>query len=182
MKIAKIFFVIILSVLSYSLVFAEEHKSFEQLYYGRFSKIKGFRYIEVNLDKSKEIELSKNELTDYVKLKFRNNFRGIQILTDEQVVKMLVKGRGEKLGYIWFDVFIRGDTDYPVVYYVQCRAGNLKHFSDNLPAPIQQNSIIWEKAYIGFCRKINVSEKIKKVINGLIEELAIDFFKARSEL
>lgn len=182
MKIAKIFFVIILSVLSYSLVFAEEHKSLEQFFYGRFSKIQGFRCIEVNLDNAKEIGLSKNELTDYVKLKFRNNFRGIQILTDEQVVKMPVKGRGEKLGYIWFDVFTIGDTDYPVAFHVQCRAGNLKHSIDNIMAPIQQNSIIWESASLGFCWKINVSENIKKAINMLIENLAIIFFKARDEL
>jgi len=183
MKLAKIFFVIFLSVLSYSFVFGEEPKPTEQTLYPRFSKIQGFSYIGVYLiGNAEKIGLSENELTDYIKLKFRNNFRGIQLLTTDQALKISGKGRGEQLGYIVVEVFTVGDTDYPVAYHVQCRAGNLRYYFDNYPAALMQHSIIWERPSLGFCKKIDVLKNIKESITFLIEDLAINFFKARGEL
>ena len=155
MKVTEIFFVILLSVLSYSFVCSEELKPTERTLFQRFSKIQGFGPIQVELTQNKYIGLSENELTDYVKLKFRNNFKGIQILTMDQAAKIPAKGRGEKLGYIWFSVFTVGDTDYPVAYHVQCRAGNLKYLLNinNPLAPIHRNSIIWEESFLGVNKK-----------------------------
>ena len=182
MKLAKIFFMILLSVMSYSFVFGEEGKTIEQDVYPHFSKIQGFYSIEVKLFGKKNIGLSENELTDFAKLKFKNNFGGKYTLSSTQVDKIPKKGRGEKLGYIWFGVSIVGKTDYPVAYHIQCRAGNFSYFLDNFPTSALEDLIIWENAILGYDNKINVPTKIKECISELMEDLAIVFFKARGEL
>ena len=182
MKLAKIFFVILLSVMSYSFAFGEEGKPTEPTLFQGFREIQGFWSIEGKNLQEENTGLSETELTDYVKLKFKNNFGGIQLLTRDQLEKIRDKRKYEKLGYIWFGVFIVGGSDFPVAYNVQCRVGNYKYFIENLPAAVQRSSIIWENQMLGIDTKINVPTRIKECINILMEKLAIDFFKARGEL
>jgi hypothetical protein len=42
--------------------------------------------------------------------------------------------------------------------------------------------LIWEKEMMRYGSRDNVPDKIKKVIDGLIQDLAILFFKVREEL
>jgi len=65
-------------------------------------------------------------------------------------------------------VWTVGD-DYLIAYYIRCKAGNYCCF-------------FWENEVLGVGSKDNVPDEIKKIIGGMIEKLAIDFFMVRDEI
>lgn len=162
-------FLIMVSVVLCSLILAQHAESNEY----HFKKIEGFHIMSLELyGTASEIGLSCVELTDHVKLKFKNNFKGIKILTFPELTKIREKER-EKGAFLSFVVFTTGSSDYPVAFHVQCTV------CDYYPS---FTAIIWDNDILGFATKSNISDRIKGSINTLIERLAIDFFKARGEL
>lgn len=171
-------FLILASLLSPCFVHAEDkdkdfEKEFYPLIYSGFKTIKSFGYIGVqfgNKEDARKIGLKEDELTDYIKLRFKNNFGKIEY-KEVPSWKTLEKTEEErsKIGSLACRVWIVGD-DYPIAYHIKCQAGTFKDFD------------IWKDEALGFGSKSNVPEDVKKYLGEMIEKCAITFFKARGEL
>jgi hypothetical protein len=143
-------------------------EQFDRLIYEDFKKIKIFGPLIVLFEGDAEkIGLNKNDLTDFLKLKVKNNFAGFQIKTIDR--SDLEKSISPTIGRIVVSVWVVG-TDYPVAFHIEIQAGSLNKFD------------IYEKAILGYGSKNNVPNTIKKVIGDLIEAFAIKFYKVRSEI
>ena len=145
-----------------------------KLAYRDFKEIESFGVIWVVFEgeDAQKIGLNIDELIDYVKLRFKNNFGSMKYeeLSEKRWSTIFGdKAEAKKTGSLRFTVWVVGD-DYPIAYHVKCDAGNFRDFS------------IWSRAFLGYGSKKNVPSTIKKALNDLIEKLAIDFFKARGEL
>lgn len=201
MKFSKTALILILCCICSSLSFAEEIDSATayklKLDYAKFKKIEGFGFVRVFLGRnSSKLGLSENKLTDYAKLKFKNNFAEIKIFTSDKFAELCAEERSktntkktlsdhfycssERIGYIEFNIFSAG-IDYPIAYYVSCKSGYLKHYPI-LEGGIECCPITWEKAHLFIDSKKNAQDRIKRIINYQIENLAIEFFKVRGNL
>ena len=149
---------------------AEEPRDFadhlNKLFYKDFNEIKildkEMTYVSISGD-AKKVGLDAGELTDYLRLNVEKNFADIK-LEDAPFDKY----EPEQKGRIEMTVWIVGE-DYPVVYYVR---GKLRNFSS-------LNYMMWEDERLGFGAKDNVPDLIKKCIEHIIKDLAIDFFVVR---
>jgi hypothetical protein len=149
----------------------EFHKIIENRY-SDFKKIERFGGIFITCSGSAEkIGLSKKGLIDYVKLRYKNNFGNITFKepTPEEISIYFDKARGEKIGQMEFIIWTVGD-DYPIAFHIRCTAGNYDRFD------------IWKSEVLGYGSKNNVPDLVKKTIDGMMEELAVGFFKARGEM
>ena len=137
-----------------------------KLFYKDFNEIKildkEMTYVSISGD-AKKVGLDAGELTDYLRLNVEKNFADIK-LEDAPFDKY----EPEQKGRIEMTVWIVGE-DYPVVYYVR---GKLRNFSS-------LNYMMWEDERLGFGAKDNVPDLIKKCIEHIIKDLAIDFFVVR---
>lgn len=119
------------------------------------------------LGDAEKIGLDKKELTDYLRLKIKNNFANISF-----------EGKGspgKQLGYISLRVHVVGDN-YPVAYH-------LKYQFRHTGSPQIDDSVIWENdIMLGYGSKDTVPDMIREDIDTVIRELAILFFKVRGEL
>lgn len=152
----------------------KELEAIEKFIYKDFKEIQSFGRIWVVFEgkDAKEIGLNQDELVDYVKLRFKNNFGKIkyEAISGEKFKTVLGnEAEAKKIGSISFTVWVVG-KDYPIAYHLKCEAGHFRNFS------------IWSQAILGYGSKENVPDLIKKYLNEMIERLAIDFFKARGEL
>jgi hypothetical protein len=146
--------------------------TFYRYIHSDYLTIKSFGWISVSFegDDAKKIGLNENQLTDFAKLKFKNNFSDIQY-TDRSnnLAEVLTDDKSAAtVGLINIRVWIVGD-DYPIAYHVAIQAGGLKNPS-------------YKNAYLGFGSKRNVPDTVKKAIEEFIEEFAVDFFKVRKEI
>ena len=177
-----LFFFILLMGLIFKPCFSEDEnkmralEAVKKLLYEDFKEIESFGTIWVLFEgeDAQNIGLNEQELTDYVKLRFKNNFGKVKyqdISKDKGKGNTIFENEAEakKIGCIRFLVWVVG-VDYPIAYYVKCEAGNFKNF------------LIWSDAVLGYGSKENVPDSIRKSLNEMIERLAIDFFKARGEL
>ncbi len=139
--------------------------------YKDFLEIKVFHKLLTKVffmgENAKKIGLDANELTDYLKLKIKNNFANIRIEVPDSD-----KYTDKQVGFIDLRVWVVGDN-YPIAYHLRLRFLHSDYS--------KCNNLIWDNEWLGFGSKDNVSE-LKKVIDGLIQELAILFFKVREEL
>ncbi len=146
---------------------AEEPRDFEdhldRLFYKDFNEIKildkEMTYVSISGD-AKKIGLDADELTDYLRHNIEKNFADMK-LEDAPFDKY----EPEQKGRIEVTVWIVGE-DYPVAYYTR---GKLRNFSS-------LKYIMWEDERLGFGSKDNVPDLIKKSIEHIIKDLAIDFF------
>ena len=139
--------------------------------YGFFTKIKSFSIIKVYIQGDAEkIGLSEDELTDYLRLRIKNSFIGIK-RNSEFVSEILNKGREHlsTLGTLYINVWTVGE-DYPIAYHIEIRGGYLGA------------SNLYTDSALGFGSKNNVPKTVKRVISGLVDKMAIIFFKVRDEL
>ncbi len=185
MQFIKIFSIIIISMLLSSPVFTQT-KSFTKQYKG-FKDVQFFGYITVTVDgDANKIGLFKSELSDYVKLLFKNNFAGIKYINST--------GKPAKeVGFLWFKVWTVGD-DYPIAYYVEGKMGS-----------VDEETLFWDKflrfdelgiytftqpsskdfetnAVLGYGSKTSVPDTIRKSLKDMVEKFAIAFFKARDTM
>ncbi|MFW6148262.1 MAG: hypothetical protein ACOC6D_00195 [Atribacterota bacterium] len=170
-KISILIFVITIILLITNIVGAQ--KTINDILYGDFTEIETFGYISVKVqgDEAAMIGLNSKELTDYAKLKYKNNFSGIeyQEITAEESSIFQEKERAKKVGSIWFRIWIVGES-FPIAYYIECKAGNYKNYE------------IWSDEVLGVCDEEEINQIARNEINRMIENLAITFFKVRGEI
>ena len=148
-------------------------RSIYDILYRDFTEIETFGYIHVKVlgDRLAMIGLNSDELTDYAKLKYINNFSGVEYreITAEESSIFQEEERAKKVGSIWFRIWIAGETS-PIAYYIECKAGNYKNYE------------IWSDEVLGLCNEKEINQIARNEINRMIENLAITFFKVRGEI
>ena len=146
-------------------------KRFEDARYGDLKKIKYFGSIHVHLknEKSTKIDLNEEELVDYLRLRYKNNFGSVPYRN--LGVNMVTLGLKEAstVGRLWCGVWTVGD-DFPVAYHVECSFGSMERLQ------------ILTDAALGYGNKKNVPETIKKTLDDMLSQFAIQFFKTRGDM
>lgn len=177
MQFIMVFFIIFTSLLLSFPILAQEkeyprsessEKNIEEILYSDvFKEIQYFNLIGVKFegDDAEKIGLKENELTDYVKLLFKNNFAGIK----QKEKSILDLEEHKQIGFLLFTVWVVGDV-YPIAYHVDSLMGNMLYGF---------NKGAVSKAVLGCGSRSNVPDAIKNSIKNLVEGLAITFFKAR---
>lgn len=179
-------FLIVLSVLS-SLLFAPTAQADDEgelpevgllrILYPEFLDLEFFGNIRVVIEgeDAEEIGLDSDELTEFLRLKYKNNFAGFpykDVFAEEDAEKLIESLQDEVLqsmtGVIIVNVWIVG-TNYPIAYHIETTAGSLAEMS-------------YENAVLGYGSSENVPDHVKKTINDMVEGLAIAFYKTRGEL
>ncbi len=120
----------------------------------------------VNSDDAEKIGLNKAKLTDYLRLKVKNNFANIKLEDSPRD-----KYKPEQIGYIRFRVWI-GGVEYPVIYHIKYEFWNLS---------LTRYRIL-ENEILGCGTKGTVPASVMKAIDKLTKKLAIVFSKARGKL
>lgn len=147
--------------------------SIDDFLYHDFKDIEIFGYIRVKVqgEQSFLIGLNSEELTSFARLKYKNNFASIvfQEIPAEEAYLYEEEEQAKKVGSIWFRVWTIGD-DFPIVYYVECRAGSYKNYD------------IWHEEALGFNDVKGIKQVVRNELTRMIENLAITFFKVRGEI
>ncbi len=146
----------------------------DKMRYRDFLKIKIFNKLSTRVffmggDDANKIGLDANELTDYLRLRIKNNFANITM--EEPDFK---KYTGKQTGSIILRVWFLGDSN-PMVFHIKGEFWNYDYFGGRYKA-------IWDNERLGFGSKEKVLDGIKKSIDEMIEELEILFYKVRGEL
>lgn len=143
-------------------------KEVNEFSYRHLKNIEYFGIIHVRLKnaESNKIGLNEGDLTDYLKLRYKNNFANIPF---RDLRSNLADFTKEKVGLLLCSVWTVGD-DYPIAFHVECKAG-----------PAGNPSILTD-AYLGYGNKRNVPDTIKKVLDEIVSGIAIRFYKARGEM
>jgi hypothetical protein len=148
-------------------------ESLEDFLYKDFKEIENFGYIGVKVQGEQAflIGLNSEELTSFARLKYKNNFAYItfQEIPAEEAYLYQEEEQAKKVGSIWFRVWTTGD-DFPIAYYVECRAGSYKNYE------------LWHQEALGCSDIKGIKQIIRNEITRMIESLAIAFFKARGEI
>ncbi len=180
MQFIMVFFIIFTSLLLSFPILAQEkkhprsessEKNIEEILYGDvFKEIQYFKLLGVKFegDDAEKIGLKENELTDYVKLLFKNNFAGIKQDVFKEKSSLDLEEH-KQIGFLLFTVWVVGDV-YPIAYHVDSLMGNMLYGF---------NKGAVSKAVLGCGSRSNVPDAIKNSIKNLVEGLAITFFKAR---
>ncbi len=168
-------FVLAITLSAASGAFADEKElNFEVILYSSFKTIERFRIIDVSLGGSSEkIGLKEEDLTDYLRLRFKNSFAGIEFkkLEPFEILK-IIQDEKAKSGKIHVHVWTVGD-DYPIAFHIEMQA-------DNMSAGYAEYA--YEHEILGYGSKQNVPDSVRESISKLMDNLAVAFFKARGEL
>jgi hypothetical protein len=142
------------------------------LYGDSFRQVESFINIRVIFEgkDAKKIGLDDVELSNLLKLKFKNNYAGIPYSdTLDEIMDIYYKGESKKYGGLIVRVWVLG-TNYPISYHIRLMSGSIDDQKDYTAELLGHGSIS------------NVEESIRAGINDLVEKAAITFFKARDEL
>jgi hypothetical protein len=172
MRARHIHFLLAATLAAGSCIYADGKKpTLERFYYSGFWTVERFALIDVTLEgTAKKLGLNEDKLTDYLRLRFKNSFAGMEFKEPDSLVKVILnKDTAEKYGSIHVKVWTVGD-DYPVAFHLELQAGNLTNEKE------------YRGAVLGYGSKQNVPDTIRKKIAELVEEAALAFFKARGEL
>lgn len=144
-------------------------KFIEESLYGDLRKIESFGFIHVHVKNSKEKGLrpDEKELTDYLKLRFKNNFANVPFKDQSANLSNILES--EKIGRLWCGVWTVG-SDYPVAYHVECKAG-----------PFSKPEMLSDE-HLGYGNSRNVPDQLRKSIDEMVSEFAVRFFKTRKEI
>lgn len=154
------------------LVHAQEKKfDLDRLSYPGFWTIKQFALVDVSLEGTAEkLGLKEKHLNEYLRLRFKNNFSGMQFKEPDTLFRILLnKEEAVKYGSINVRIWTVGD-DFPVAFYIELKAGNLTDVDE------------YKRAMLGYGSRKNVPETVRNAITELVEDAAVDFFKTRGEL
>jgi hypothetical protein len=148
-------------------------ESIDDILYQDFKEVETFGYIHVKVqgDESFLVGLKSEELTEFAKLKYKNNFANIEYreIPAEESYLYQEEEKAKKVGSIWFRVWTVGE-EFPIAYYIECRAGTYKNYE------------IWRDEVLGFCDRRELKQIVRNEITRMIENLAITFFKVRGEI
>jgi hypothetical protein len=170
-KIIKFILVLIVMLLISNPISAQ--RTIEDILYRDFTEIEtfGYIYVKVQGEGADIIGLNSEELTNYAKLKYKNNFSGIayQEVTAEESSIFQEEEKAKKVGSIWFRIWTVEEV-FPIAYYMECKAGNYENYE------------IWSDEVLGICSEKEIKQIARNEINRMIENLAIIFFKVRGEI
>jgi hypothetical protein len=155
---------------------AEDKKiNFDSFMYSGFITINTFSSIDVYLQGTAEdIGLSKEELTDYLRMRFKNSFANLEFKeTDFGSIWNESNEERAKRGIIEIKIWTVGD-DYPIAFHIEIRAGNYAGDYSNMSQ--------YKSAILGYDSKSKIQNTTKESISELVDELAVSFFKARGEI
>ncbi|MDD3031852.1 MAG: hypothetical protein PHQ99_00215 [Atribacterota bacterium] len=169
--------VIVISILMVAFLLAginaAAQRNITDILYGDLAQIEtfGYIYVKVQGERAPRIGLSSEELTDYAKLRYKNNFSGIeyQEITAEETSIFQEEEKAKRAGSIWFRVWIAGENS-PIAYLIECKAGNYEKYE------------MWTDEVLGICDEKDIKQIARNHINRMIEDFAIIFFKVRGEI
>lgn len=141
-----------------------------------YSKVEKFIAVSVTLYSDDELGLDKQELEDYTGLRFKNTFAAIEFdrqLSERDFEDFHPEEKDAVYGVILFKVWTVG-TDYPIAFHISIMAGTIGSGYSNTDRHTN--------AYLGNCGKTDLMDIVKESIDSLMEDFAIEFFKARGEL
>jgi hypothetical protein len=148
-------------------------ESLEEILYRDFKDVQTFGYVNVKVqgEQAFSIGLKSEELTDYARLKYKNNFATItfQEISAGEAYLYQEEEEAKKVGSIWFRVWTAGE-DFPIAYYIECRAGTYNDYE------------MWRDEVLGFCDEKEIKQIVRHEITRMMENLAITFFKVRGEI
>ena len=167
--------IFVLLVFSLSLsVFADEKKSIadskvNNWRLGEFSKIRTFGSIEVHIkgNDARKMGLTENELFNHIKLQLNKNFSMIKY--EDMSEKWITIKEPGKVGKLIFSVWVVGNY-YPFAYLLEYKAESFA-----------KDETIWGNRVLGYGSEESAPDEIKKHLNRLIEEMAIDYFDVNSK-
>lgn len=170
----KFILLLIILLIFFTLSFSiNSQESLEDILYRDFKDVETFGYINVKVqgEQAFSIGLKSEELTDYARLKYKNNFAAIafQEITAGEAYLYQEEEEAKKVGSIWFRVWTVGET-FPIAYYIECRAGSYKNYE------------MWKDEVLGFCDEKEIKQIVRHEITRMMENLAITFFKVRGEI
>lgn len=171
----KIFIILITLLIFLTItVSAREQKTINDILYGELKQIEsfGYVYVKVQADNASILGLNSEDLTDYARLKYKNNFSGIdykEIPAEESNTIFQQDMKAKKIGSIWFRVWTVGEG-FPIAYYIECKAGNYKNYA------------LWRDEVLGYCKPDEMNQVARNEIKRMIENFAIIFFKIRDEI
>jgi hypothetical protein len=126
-------------------------------------------YVDLDPRHNKILDLRREILVDFLKLKYKNNFANVPIKKPSKPVFYLEEKEKAKWGHINVHIFTAGNV-YPIAYYVELEAGNgLEH------------RIYYERR-LGYCHKEKLAAIIKNAMTSLLQDFAITFFKVKGEM
>ena len=161
-----------------------DKENLTQTLYGDLKYIDKFYWINVYLrvgDKdiekiSQETNLTNESsdeyLTDYLKLRIKNNMANIPIMNNEESRNWLInthnKTEKKAAGRFYVEVWLLGDS-YPIVFNIEASFGNA-------------NEVIWEAESLGYTNISDLEEEIKDIIDNFVEKASVMYFKMKDEM
>lgn len=138
--------------------------------------VRKFLGITVIVFQEEGLGLSQKELAEYARLRFKNNFGTVELW--QPGIPFRDFPPEEKVavhGVMSFTVWIVG-TDYPLAYHISMTAGTM--------GPTEELTVFdrYTDAALGCCSKRDLLDVVKRSIDSLMEDCALDFFKARGEI
>lgn len=148
----------------------------EKRLYGELAAIKYFGNINVVVEgtdvlkpnSKNAIGLSSEDLTQYLRLRYRNNFADVPY-REIDYSKFPPASERPNIGNLWCKAWTVGDN-YPVAYYVECKMGTLMKFD------------VGHDAALGYGNASTTKDEIRKSIDRMVTEFAQLFFRVRGEL
>ena len=149
----------------------KEKPNIESYMYSGFKSIESFSSIGVYFNgTAKDIGLNKDELTNFLKLRFKNSLAGTTYKkTDFEKIMNESDAQQSKRGDIAIKLWTVGN-DYPIAFHIEISSGNYSNLGQ------------YKTAILGYSSKEKILESVKKSITELVDDLAVSYFKARGEL
>jgi len=118
---------------------------------------------------AEKIGLKQDELQDYLHLRFKNSFAGMDFKPDEGLIESFNNfEKAKKNGTIIITVWTVGE-DNPVAYHIQLLAGTLV------------DRKLYDNQVLGYDSKKNMPYIVRNTISDLIDDFAIFLLKNRDE-
>jgi len=116
-----------------------------------------------------------DNLSDYLKLRIKNNMGDINILTDSEANDFYSEFDGyskenlKKYGRFNIRIWLIGDN-YPIAYHVKANFGTFL------------NNNLWSDEYLGYSNSNNIKKVSKEIINKIVEGVSITYLKVKGEM
>ncbi len=130
--------------------------------------LKEATYVYFKGDDARKIGLDATALTDYLRLKVKDNFADIGFAKRGTTVN--------EMGYIETRVWVIGNSD-TIAFHI--KAGFSSFYTINDTTKIEEVTM---EERLGYGSRNNVPDGIKTTIGEMVEKLAIKFYKVREEL
>jgi len=156
-----------------SFVFAESDvlPQLDRNKYSSFKTIESFKIIKCIFrgNGAEKNGLIKEDLTDFIRLKFKNNMAGFSYkeMTDFER-QVMTRNKFSAKGQVWVYVWVVG-TDSPLACHISLKAGSFDEGDQ------------YTEAVLGVASKEHLSRLVKYHINQMIERFAVKFYEVRNE-